>query len=72
MELASGTDVRALAPMPWREACAMLRDVASALSLLHSRRLVHRDVNPLDTPQEIVMTVVGSGPLVVNVDSPDG
>lgn len=33
--------------------------------------LVHRDVNPLDTPQEIVMTVVGSGPLVVNVDAPD-
>jgi uncharacterized RmlC-like cupin family protein len=33
--------------------------------------LVHRDVNPLDCPQEIVMTVVGSGPLVVNVDGPD-
>jgi uncharacterized RmlC-like cupin family protein len=33
--------------------------------------LVHRDVNPLDAAQEIVMTVVGSGPLVVNVDGPD-
>ena len=33
--------------------------------------LVHRDVNPLDSPQEIVMTVVGSGPLVVNIDGPD-
>ena len=33
--------------------------------------LVHRDVNPLDSPQEIVMTVVGSGPLVVSVDGPD-
>ena len=33
--------------------------------------LVHRDVNPLDSPQEIVMTVVGSGPLVVNVEGPD-
>jgi uncharacterized RmlC-like cupin family protein len=33
--------------------------------------LVHRDVNPLDSQQEIVMTVVGSGPLVVNVDGPD-
>src|SRR5690349_14919433 len=33
--------------------------------------LVHRDVNPLDSPQEIVMTVVGGGPLVVNVDGPD-
>jgi uncharacterized RmlC-like cupin family protein len=33
--------------------------------------LVHRDVNPSHSPQEIVMTVVGSGPLVVNVDGPD-
>jgi hypothetical protein len=45
MELASGTDVRAIAPMPWREACRVLRDVVSALSLVHSRRLVHRDVS---------------------------
>jgi mannose-6-phosphate isomerase-like protein (cupin superfamily) len=34
--------------------------------------LIHRDVNPLDTPQEIVMTVVGSGAIVVNVDGPGG
>jgi uncharacterized RmlC-like cupin family protein len=33
-------------------------------------RLIHRDVNPGDAPQEIVLTVVGSGPLVVNVDGP--
>jgi len=33
--------------------------------------LVHRDINPLDEPQEIVMTVVGDGPLVVNLDGPD-
>lgn len=32
--------------------------------------LIHRDVNPLDEPQEIVLTVVGDGPLVVNVDGP--
>jgi quercetin dioxygenase-like cupin family protein len=32
--------------------------------------LVHRDVNPLDEPQEIVLCVVGEGPLVVNVDGP--
>ena len=32
--------------------------------------LVHRDVNPLDEPQEIVLNVVGEGPLVVNVDGP--
>lgn len=34
--------------------------------------LVHRDVNPADEPQEIVLTVVGDGPLVVNGDGPDG
>jgi uncharacterized RmlC-like cupin family protein len=33
--------------------------------------LVHRDINPTDGPQEIIMTVVGSGPLVVNVSGPD-
>lgn len=33
-------------------------------------RLVHRDVNPLAEPQEIVLAVVGEGPLVVNVDPP--
>jgi uncharacterized RmlC-like cupin family protein len=32
--------------------------------------LVHREINPLDEPQEIVLTVVGEGPLVVNVDGP--
>jgi quercetin dioxygenase-like cupin family protein len=32
--------------------------------------LVHRDVNPADEPQEIVLTIVGDGPLVVNVDGP--
>ena len=32
--------------------------------------LVHRDVNPGDEPQEIVLTLVGKGPLVVNVDGP--
>ena len=32
--------------------------------------LVHRDVNPLEVEQEIVLTLVGSGPLVVNVQRP--
>jgi hypothetical protein len=45
MDLAPGVDVRSLAPMHWREACRVLRDVVSALSLVHSRRLVHRDVS---------------------------
>ncbi len=33
--------------------------------------LVHRDVNPYDEPQELVIAFVGEGPLVVNVDGPD-
>jgi uncharacterized RmlC-like cupin family protein len=32
--------------------------------------LIHRDVNPLDQRQELVLSVVGDGPLVVNVDGP--
>jgi uncharacterized RmlC-like cupin family protein len=32
--------------------------------------LVHRDVNPSAEPQEIVLAVVGDGPLVFNVDEP--
>ncbi len=32
--------------------------------------LIHRDVNPLDQPQEIILAVVGEGPLVINVDGP--
>jgi uncharacterized RmlC-like cupin family protein len=33
--------------------------------------LVHRDVNPVDAPQEIVLVLAGPGLLVVNVDGPD-
>ena len=33
--------------------------------------LVHRDVNPLDVPQEFVIAFVGDGPLVVNLDGPE-
>lgn len=46
MELLSGDDLTELAPMPYQEACRILRDVASALALLHARRLLHRDVSP--------------------------
>ena len=45
MELIEGEDLRALAPMPWREACSVLRDVASALAAVHARRLIHRDLS---------------------------
>ncbi|HKP57661.1 MAG TPA: serine/threonine-protein kinase [Polyangiales bacterium] len=46
MELLEGSDLREAAPMPWRRACALVREVAAALALLHSRRLLHRDISP--------------------------
>jgi hypothetical protein len=46
MELLDGGDLAGQAPIEWRKACALLRDVCSALALLHSRRLVHRDLSP--------------------------
>ncbi|MDB4987320.1 MAG: pknB11 [Myxococcaceae bacterium] len=46
MELLSGSDLAKLAPLSYREACRLLRDVASALALVHARRFVHRDVSP--------------------------
>ncbi len=45
MELLDGLDVRDAAPLPVVEACRLLRDVASALAMLHARRLLHRDVS---------------------------
>ncbi len=46
MELLSGDDLRELSPLPYKEACRYLRDVASSLALLHARRLLHRDLSP--------------------------
>jgi hypothetical protein len=46
MELLDGGSLSECAPLPWREACALIHDVCSSLSLLHVRRLVHRDVSP--------------------------
>jgi hypothetical protein len=46
MELLDGQDLQQLAPLPYREACRHLRDVASSLALIHAHRLVHRDVSP--------------------------
>lgn len=45
MERLGGVDLRKVAPLPWRESCTVLRDLASALGLVHSRRLLHRDIN---------------------------
>lgn len=46
MELVEGSDLRDAGPRPWQEACALFSEVCSALSLVHSRGLVHRDVTP--------------------------
>lgn len=46
MELLDGQDLHELSPIPYREACLYLRDIASSLALLHARRLLHRDVSP--------------------------
>jgi hypothetical protein len=46
MELLGGLDMRKASPLPYREACLHLRDVATSLALLHARHLVHRDLSP--------------------------
>ncbi len=46
MELLEGEDLAQGGSLAWRDACALLRDVAVALAVVHSRRLVHRDVTP--------------------------
>src|SRR4051812_45361488 len=46
MELLDGGDLRERAPVPWRESCRLFFEVCSSLALLHSRRLLHRDISP--------------------------
>jgi hypothetical protein len=46
MELLDGGDLYDRSPLPWRDACGFMYDVCSSLALLHSRRLVHRDIGP--------------------------
>jgi hypothetical protein len=45
MELLDGADLDQSGRLPWREACALLRDIASSLAIVHSRGLLHRDVS---------------------------
>lgn len=44
MELLDGQDLREVAPLPFARACRHLRDIATSLALLHTRRLLHRDI----------------------------
>jgi tetratricopeptide (TPR) repeat protein len=46
MELLDGGDLRERSPVPWKVACELLHDVCSSLALLHSRKLLHRDIGP--------------------------
>jgi hypothetical protein len=46
MELLDGGDLTACAPLAFRDACALMTQICSSLSLLHSRRLLHRDISP--------------------------
>jgi hypothetical protein len=60
MELLAGKDLAAVAPLGVTDACRILRDVASALALLHARRLLHRDV----TPANVRLTQGGRAKLI--------
>jgi tRNA A-37 threonylcarbamoyl transferase component Bud32 len=60
MELLAGNDLAGAAPLAFKEACRIVRDVASALALLHARRLVHRDV----TPANVRLTEDGRAKLI--------
>jgi hypothetical protein len=46
MQLLDGGDLSERGPWPYAKACELIAGVCSALSLLHSRRLVHRDISP--------------------------
>lgn len=60
MELLDGGDLDELSPMPWPDVCAHGYDICSVLSLLHSRRLVHRDI----TPRNVRCTADGRAKLI--------
>ena len=60
LELLDGGDLRELAPLPWQSVCAVAYEICSALSVLHSRRLVHRDL----TPRNVRRTQGGQAKLI--------
>jgi hypothetical protein len=63
LELLEGTDAReatAAGQLGVRGICVLLRDCASALALVHARRLLHRDVSP----RNLWCTPAGRGKLI--------
>jgi hypothetical protein len=73
MDLLAGNDLSDASPMPWVEACRVLRDVASGVAMLHARRLIHRDIsarNVWRTPDGEVK-LIDFGTMVVFGKAPD-
>ena len=60
MEILDGGDLHELAPLPWQAVCMIAYEICSVLSLLHSRRLVHRDL----TPRNVRRTADGRAKLI--------
>lgn len=60
MELLDGADLQRLAPLSYGRVCALGRDVCSALALIHSRRMVYRDLSP----QNVRCTADGQAKLI--------
>lgn len=50
MEYVCGSDMHSLVkqqgPLPWRQACRIIRQVATALRVSHSKNVIHRDIKP--------------------------
>jgi hypothetical protein len=60
MELLDGGDLLERSPLPWQKACSVARDVCAALALVHSRRLVYRDLSP----RNVRCTIDGKAKLI--------
>jgi Protein kinase domain/AAA ATPase domain len=60
MELLSGKDLTAQRPESLTAACAIFREVASALALVHTRGLIHRDLSP----SNVRLTAQGKAKLI--------
>jgi anti-anti-sigma regulatory factor len=60
MQLVDGGDLSERSPWPYAKACELIAQVCSSLSLLHSRRLVHRDISP----RNVRCTQSGSAKLI--------
>jgi tRNA A-37 threonylcarbamoyl transferase component Bud32 len=60
MELLDGGDLQQTIPADALRVCAIARDICSALSLVHSRNMVHRDVSP----RNVRCTVDGTAKLI--------